>query len=56
MKERKATIPAIGKDRLPEALERLVRLYEETGKHAEAAKRRTELDILRDQQRAEREP
>ena len=38
MKEREKTIPPIGKDRLPEALERLVQLYEATGKKDEAEK------------------
>jgi hypothetical protein len=38
MKERETTIPPIGKDRLPEAVERLVQLHEATGRRAEAAR------------------
>jgi tetratricopeptide (TPR) repeat protein len=43
MKQREAKIPLPGKPRLAEALERLVRLYEETNKPGEAAKWRAEL-------------
>jgi len=43
MKERVETIPPVGKDRLPEAVERLVQLYEGTGQKDEAAKWHTEL-------------
>jgi hypothetical protein len=43
MKEREKTIPPQGKPRLPEAAERLVQLYEATGKKDEAAKWRKEL-------------
>ena len=38
MKKREATIPAQGKARLTDTLERLVQLYEATGKNNEAAK------------------
>jgi hypothetical protein len=44
MKQRQAKIPAKDKVRLNEALERLVQLYETTGKKDEAAKWRKELD------------
>jgi serine/threonine protein kinase len=48
MKEREATIPQpVRKDRLAEALERLVRLYEATGREDEAAKWRKELEAER---------
>jgi serine/threonine protein kinase len=43
MKRREATIPPDAKVRLSDALERLVQLYDATGKPAEAAKRRAEL-------------
>ncbi len=42
MKEREKTLPPLGKIRLPEALDRLVQLYEATGKKDEAAKWRLE--------------
>jgi hypothetical protein len=42
MKQREKTIPPQAKVRLPEAVERLVQLYEATGKKDEAAKWRTE--------------
>jgi serine/threonine protein kinase/tetratricopeptide (TPR) repeat protein len=42
MKERARTIPAPGKVRLPEAIERLIDLYEAWGKTGKAAKWRTE--------------
>ena len=38
MKKREATIPTTGKVRLTDALERLVQLYEATGKKDEAAR------------------
>ena len=44
MKKHEATIPTQGKVRLTDALERLVQLYEATGKKDEAAKWRKELD------------
>jgi eukaryotic-like serine/threonine-protein kinase len=44
MKKREATIPAQGKFRLTNALERLVQLYEATGKRDDATKWRKELD------------
>jgi WD40 repeat protein/serine/threonine protein kinase len=44
MKERENTIPPVGKDRLPEAVERLVQLYEATAKKDEAAKWRREVE------------
>ena len=47
MKQREAKIPKEGKVRLTEALERLVQLYEATGKKDEAAKWRKELDQMR---------
>ena len=43
MKQREKTIPPQGKDRLPKALERLVQLYEATGRQDDAAKWRKEL-------------
>ena len=42
MKERESTIPPIGKDRLPEALDRLIELYTATNKLDEAKKWRAE--------------
>jgi len=44
MKQHEATIPPQRKDRLPEALERLVQLYEATDKPDEAARWRKELE------------
>jgi hypothetical protein len=44
MKQREKTIPPQGSTRIPEALERLVQLYEATGKQDEAAKWRKELE------------
>jgi serine/threonine protein kinase len=44
MKRREATIPPLAKARLTDALERLVQLYEATGKREEAALWRKELD------------
>jgi tetratricopeptide (TPR) repeat protein len=46
MKQRAAKIPQHGKVRLSEALDRLVRLYEATGKQDEAAKWRRELEAV----------
>ncbi len=43
MKQREKTIPEQGKVRIPEAIERLVQLYEATGKKDDAAKWRKEL-------------
>jgi len=43
MKEREAAIPAVVKVRIPEALERLVRLYEAKGNETEAAAWRSRL-------------
>jgi tRNA A-37 threonylcarbamoyl transferase component Bud32 len=47
MKQRQAKIPPQGKIRLTEALERLVQLYEATGKKDDAAKWRKELDATK---------
>jgi serine/threonine protein kinase/tetratricopeptide (TPR) repeat protein len=47
MKKQEAQIPLEGKVRLTEAVERLVQLYEATGKKDEAAKWRKELKALR---------
>jgi hypothetical protein len=44
MKQREKTIPAEGKARIPEAIERLVQLYEAVAKPEEAAKWRKELE------------
>jgi hypothetical protein len=44
MKKREATIPTQGKVRLAEALERLIQLYEATGKPDHAAQWRKELE------------
>jgi hypothetical protein len=44
MKEREKTIPPVGKDRLSEAVQRLVQLYDALGKKAEAAKWRREVE------------
>ena len=44
MKKQEAKIPAQGKIRLVEAVERLVQLYDATGKPEEAAKWRKELE------------
>jgi WD40 repeat protein/serine/threonine protein kinase len=43
MKEREETIPLVGKDRLPETVERLVQLYDATSKQDEALKWRKAL-------------
>jgi hypothetical protein len=47
MKEREASIPPPGATRIPEALERLVRLYEAKGNATEAAAWRHELEAAR---------
>ena len=44
LKQREKTIPEQGKVRIPEAIERLVRLYEATGKKDDAAKWRKKLE------------
>jgi hypothetical protein len=46
----------LGKDRLPEAVERLVQLYEATGKKDEAAKWHTELLSLEQPAKPQKEP
>jgi hypothetical protein len=51
MKQREKTIPPQGKIRIPEALERLVQLYEATDKKDEAAKWRTELEAINSAER-----
>jgi serine/threonine protein kinase/tetratricopeptide (TPR) repeat protein len=58
MKQRAAVIPPEGKARLAEALERLVRLYEATGKMEEAARWRKELPApqAREPKSAEKRP
>src|SRR5204863_7145888 len=50
MKERQAAIPAQGKVRIPDALERLVRLYESTGSEPDAAAWRSKLEAARAEQ------
>ena len=47
MKAREATIEPNGRVRIPQALERLIRFYEATGKESDAAAWRRELDALR---------
>src|SRR5205085_3919931 len=47
MKQREKTIPPPGQIRIPEAIERLVQLYEATDNPDEAAKWRKELDSAR---------
>jgi len=47
MKQREKTIPPQGKDRLPEAVDRLVQLYEAMDKKDEAAKWRKEQEATR---------
>jgi hypothetical protein len=44
LKQRAAKLTSKDKPRLPEAIERLVQLYEETGKPDDAAKWRNELE------------
>jgi eukaryotic-like serine/threonine-protein kinase len=50
MKEREAAIPAQAKVRIPETLERLVRLYEAKGNEPEAAAWRSKLEAARAEQ------
>ena len=45
MKQREASIPPPGKIRLTEAIERLVQLYEATGKKDKAAEWRAKLPV-----------
>jgi hypothetical protein len=47
MKQREKTNPEQSKIRLTEAVERLVQLYEATGKKEEAAKWRNELEVIK---------
>ena len=47
MKQREKTIPPQGQVRLPEAVERLVQLYEAMGNPAGAAKWRKELEAIK---------
>jgi hypothetical protein len=47
IQEREAAIPPQGKMRIPETLERLVRLYEAKGNQTEAAAWRRELEAIR---------
>jgi hypothetical protein len=52
MKQREKTIPAQGKVRIPEAIERLVQLYEAMDKKDEAAKWRKELEAAKAKEEA----
>jgi tetratricopeptide (TPR) repeat protein len=52
MKAREQTIPPPGKPRLPEALERLIQLYEAQDKPAEVQKWRQELEAVKKRQAA----
>jgi outer membrane protein assembly factor BamD (BamD/ComL family) len=57
MKKREAKIPPQGKGRVTEAVERLVQLYEATGKKDEAAKWRKELEAAKAaQKKTEKQP
>ena len=57
MKERHAEIPPQAKARLPEAVERLVQLYEELGQKDEVAKWQKELAAIKSpQKRPEKKP
>jgi hypothetical protein len=47
MKQREKTIPPQGNTRIPEAIERLVQLYEATDKKNDAAKWREELEAVK---------
>ena len=47
MKQREKTIPPEGKIRIPEAIERLVQLYEATDRKDEVAKWRKELEAIK---------
>ena len=51
LKDLETKIPPQGKVRLTEAVERLVRLYEATGKKDEAAKWRKELEARKSQEK-----
>jgi hypothetical protein len=51
LKQRAAKIPAANQARVTEALERLLQLAESTGRPAEAAKWRKELDARKERQR-----
>jgi eukaryotic-like serine/threonine-protein kinase len=51
LEQRAAKIPAVYQPRLAEALERLVQLYEATGRPAEAAKWRKELDAQKEHEK-----
>jgi len=51
MKAREKTIPAIGSTRIPEAIDRLVQLYEALGKKNDAARWRKELEASKAAQR-----
>ena len=50
MKEREAAVPPQGKVRIPEALERLVQLYEAKGNQPEATEWRGKLEAARAEQ------
>ncbi len=50
MKQREKTIPPLGKARLPEAIERLVQLYEALDKKDDAAKWNKELEANKAEQ------
>jgi len=56
MKQREKTIPEQGEIRLPEAVERLVQLYEGTGKKDAAGKWQAELQKLRPSAKKEKRP
>ena len=47
MKQREATLPVVGKVRLPEALERLVQLYDAWGQNDKADQWRQKLEAHR---------
>ena len=51
MKQREATIPPDGKVRLTEAIERLVQLYEVTGKTDKADDWRAKMPVARSRRR-----
>jgi hypothetical protein len=56
MKAREKAIPPQGKVRLTEAMERLVQLYEQTGKKDEAARWRKDLESIKAVQKREKKP
>jgi hypothetical protein len=57
MKQREKTIPPQGKIRIPEAIERLVQLYDALEKKKDAAKWRKELETTKAaQQPMEKQP